>query len=214
MVPPGFFTPRQLARRGHPGRRSVEATSFYDTTQLRRALENFDRLRPHQLRRDTVQHGRRERANRQFRLFRHHPADASARPCDGERRAPPGFPAIEIEGEYYWDGVVISNTPLGWTAEPVRPRTPSPSRSTSGARSASFRATWWEVAHTPEGDPVFEPHPGQYRSIQACGSGCGRHAGWLCSQKLPEGFGAHADEVKTLSDAALSASSTYNIAST
>ena len=25
---------------------------------------------------------------------------------------PPGFPAVEIDGEYYWDGGVVSNTPL------------------------------------------------------------------------------------------------------
>jgi predicted acylesterase/phospholipase RssA len=25
---------------------------------------------------------------------------------------PPGFPAVEIEGKYYWDGGLISNTPL------------------------------------------------------------------------------------------------------
>jgi NTE family protein len=30
---------------------------------------------------------------------------------------PPGFPAIEIEGEHYWDGGLISNTPLQWVAE-------------------------------------------------------------------------------------------------
>ena len=27
---------------------------------------------------------------------------------------PPGFPATEINGEYYWDGGVVSNTPLEW----------------------------------------------------------------------------------------------------
>ena len=27
---------------------------------------------------------------------------------------PPGFPATEIDGEYYWDGGVVSNTPLQW----------------------------------------------------------------------------------------------------
>jgi NTE family protein len=27
---------------------------------------------------------------------------------------PPGFPAAEIDGEYYWDGGVVSNTPLQW----------------------------------------------------------------------------------------------------
>jgi len=30
---------------------------------------------------------------------------------------PPGFAAIEIEGEYYWDGGLISNTPLQWVTD-------------------------------------------------------------------------------------------------
>ena len=25
---------------------------------------------------------------------------------------PPGFPPVEIDGEYYWDGGLFSNTPL------------------------------------------------------------------------------------------------------
>jgi NTE family protein len=29
---------------------------------------------------------------------------------------PPGFPAVEIEGEHYWDGGLVSNTPLQWLA--------------------------------------------------------------------------------------------------
>ena len=30
---------------------------------------------------------------------------------------PPGFSAIEIDGEHYWDGGLISNTPLSWVVE-------------------------------------------------------------------------------------------------
>jgi NTE family protein len=30
---------------------------------------------------------------------------------------PPGFPAVEIEGEFYWDGGLVSNTPLEWVLE-------------------------------------------------------------------------------------------------
>jgi NTE family protein len=30
---------------------------------------------------------------------------------------PPGFPATEIEGEYYWDGGLVSNTPLQWVLD-------------------------------------------------------------------------------------------------
>src|SRR5437899_13019 len=30
---------------------------------------------------------------------------------------PPAFPAIEIEGELYWDGGLVSNTPLQWVVD-------------------------------------------------------------------------------------------------
>jgi NTE family protein len=33
---------------------------------------------------------------------------------------PPGFPAIEIEGEHYWDGGLVSNTPLQWLVTSTR----------------------------------------------------------------------------------------------
>ena len=33
---------------------------------------------------------------------------------------PPGFPAIEIEGEHYWDGGLVSNTPLQWLVTNTR----------------------------------------------------------------------------------------------
>ena len=29
----------------------------------------------------------------------------------------PAFPAVEIEGEFYWDGGLVSNTPLQWVLE-------------------------------------------------------------------------------------------------
>ena len=34
---------------------------------------------------------------------------------------PPGFPAAEIDGQHYWDGGLISNTPLQWVLD-CRPR--------------------------------------------------------------------------------------------
>ena len=34
---------------------------------------------------------------------------------------PPGFPATEIDGQYFWDGGLISNTPLQWVLD-FRPR--------------------------------------------------------------------------------------------
>jgi len=35
---------------------------------------------------------------------------------------PPGFPAVEIEGEYYWDGGLVSNTPLSWVLDDAERR--------------------------------------------------------------------------------------------
>jgi NTE family protein len=35
---------------------------------------------------------------------------------------PPGFPPIEIDGEYYWDGGLVSNTPLQYVLEWTGPR--------------------------------------------------------------------------------------------
>lgn len=32
---------------------------------------------------------------------------------------PPGFPAIEIDGEHYWDGGLVSNTPLQYVLEKI-----------------------------------------------------------------------------------------------
>jgi len=30
---------------------------------------------------------------------------------------PPGCPAVEIDGEQYWDGGLVSNTPLQWVID-------------------------------------------------------------------------------------------------
>ena len=70
------------------------------------------RLRPHQCGRDAVQRRCGQRADRQFVYFDNH--DASHRPehVIASGSLPPGFPATEIEGEHYWDGGLVSNTPL------------------------------------------------------------------------------------------------------
>jgi predicted acylesterase/phospholipase RssA len=45
---------------------------------------------------------------------------------------PPGFPAIEIEGEHYWDGGLVSNTPLQWVVD-SQPRLDTLAFQVSGA---------------------------------------------------------------------------------
>ncbi|HYL48932.1 MAG TPA: patatin-like phospholipase family protein [Stellaceae bacterium] len=113
---PGFFTPRPLspalATPGSPG-----ATSWYDTAPLKRTLErlvDFDRLKTGDTRLSVGAVNIRTGNFIYFDTTTHTlgPAHVMA-----SGALPPGFPAVEIDGEYYWDGGVVSNTPLQWVLQ-------------------------------------------------------------------------------------------------
>ncbi|MGF7205464.1 NTE family protein [Skermanella aerolata] len=98
------------------------ATSFYDTTPLRDTLErlvDFDRLNSGDVRVSVgavnVRSGNLVYFDTAERWLRPEHFMASG-------ALPPGFPAIEIDGEYYWDGGMVSNTPLSrvLSSEPRR----------------------------------------------------------------------------------------------
>jgi NTE family protein len=88
------------------------ATSFYDTAPLRNTLKrlvDFDLLNSGEVR---VSVGAVNIRTGNLVYF-----DTAERRLRAEHfmasgALPPGFPAIEIDGEYYWDGGVVSNTPL------------------------------------------------------------------------------------------------------
>jgi NTE family protein len=98
------------------------ATSFYDTAPLRDTLErllDFDLLNSGQVRISVgavnVRTGNLVYFDTAERRLRPEHFMASG-------ALPPGFPAIEIDGEYYWDGGMVSNTPLSrvLSSEPRR----------------------------------------------------------------------------------------------
>ena len=98
------------------------ATSFYDTTPLRDTLErlvDFDLLNSGEVR---VSVGAVNVRNGNLVYFDN--AERRLRPEHfmASGALPPGFPAIEIDGEYYWDGGMVSNTPLSrvLSSEPRR----------------------------------------------------------------------------------------------
>ena len=103
---------------------TLAATSFYDTKHLKHTLErlvDFDRLNAGMTR---FSAGAVNVRTGNFVYFdTEHPHDP-ARACHGERSAAAGFPAVEIDGEQYWDGGLMSNTPLAM-GHRVRPRTRS-----------------------------------------------------------------------------------------
>jgi NTE family protein len=112
----GFFTARPLAPWLQPSG-TLEATSFYDTRELKRTLErlvDFDRLNAGLVRFSV---GAVNVRTGNFVYF-----DTTTHTIQPEHvmasgALPPGFPSIEIEGEHYWDGGLVSNTPLQWVVE-------------------------------------------------------------------------------------------------
>jgi NTE family protein len=112
----GFFTLRQPAPWLHPNG-AVEATSLYETKLLRSTLErlvDFDRINAGETR---FSFGAVNVRTGNFVYFDNENHTIRAEHVMASGSLPPGFPAVEIEGEFYWDGGLISNTPLQWVVE-------------------------------------------------------------------------------------------------
>lgn len=111
-----FFAPRQPPAWLQPSG-ALEATSIYETSPLKTTLErlvDFDRIKSGKTRLSVGAVNVRTGNFVYFDNTTHtiHPEHVMA-----SGALPPGFPAIEIEGEHYWDGGLISNTPLQWVVE-------------------------------------------------------------------------------------------------
>lgn len=110
---PGFFTPRPpFEWLNGPG-----PASWYDTAALKATLErlvDFDRINARETR---LSLGAVNVRTGNFAYFDN--ARITLRPehIMASGALPPGFPAIEIDGEQYWDGGLVSNTPLQYMME-------------------------------------------------------------------------------------------------
>ncbi|PNS09648.1 patatin-like phospholipase family protein [Solilutibacter silvestris] len=108
----GFFTTRPLSpfalSDGSPA-----ATSFYDTSALRGTLErriDFDRINAKAGMRLTV--GAVDVESGGFRYFDSTRDRIGPEHIMASAALPPAFPAVRIDGRDYWDGGLVSNTPL------------------------------------------------------------------------------------------------------
>jgi NTE family protein len=112
----GFFKVRPVPPLFQPAG-TIDATSFYDTRELKRTLErlvDFDRINAGTTRFSVGA------ANVRTGNFVYFDTDThTIRPehVMASGALPPSFPAVEIEGELYWDGGLVSNTPLQWVVE-------------------------------------------------------------------------------------------------
>jgi NTE family protein len=113
---PGFFRPRPVPPfLSPPG--TIAAASFYDTSPLKATLEelvDFERINAGDIwfgvGAVNVRTGNLEYFDSANRRIKPEHIMASG-------ALPPGFPAVEIDGEHYWDGGLVSNTPLQWVLD-------------------------------------------------------------------------------------------------
>jgi NTE family protein len=110
---PGFFTPRMppapLWPRGTP-----QAISYYDTAPLRATLESlvdFELINEQHVR---LSVGAVNVRTGNFAYFDNTEQKIGPEHIMASGALPPGFPPVEIDGEYYWDGGLVSNTPLDY----------------------------------------------------------------------------------------------------
>lgn len=107
---PGFFKPRWPVAffpfGPHP------AISVYDTSPLRKTLlefVDFDYLNSHGPR---LSVGAVDVETANFAYFDSAEMQIGPEHIMASGALPPGFPPVEIDGRFYWDGGLVSNTPL------------------------------------------------------------------------------------------------------
>jgi NTE family protein len=109
--PPPIFTPA-----GNPGN-----LAYYDISPLKSLLEklvDFDRINA---KRERFSVGAVNVRTGNFIYFDNTTHKIGPQHVMASGALPPGFPAVEVDGEFYWDGGVVSNTPLQWVLD-ARPR--------------------------------------------------------------------------------------------
>ncbi|MES2994143.1 MAG: patatin-like phospholipase family protein [Pseudomonadota bacterium] len=113
---PGFFTPR-LPPAPFQAAGSAGSISWYDTTPLKATLErlvDFDRINAGPLR---LSVGAVNVRSGNFEYFDSSRQTIDARHIMASGALPPGFAPVEIDGEHYWDGGLVSNTPLQYVLD-------------------------------------------------------------------------------------------------
>lgn len=117
---PNFFVPRMPpAMLWPPG--SAAKASYYDNTPLKATLGrlvDFDRINAGQMRFSV---GAVDVCSGNFIYFDSTTHRIRAEHVIASGSLPPGFAATEVDGQHYWDGELISNTPLQWVLD-SRPR--------------------------------------------------------------------------------------------
>lgn len=111
---PGFFAPRAP----YEWFANNPPMSYYTTSALKSTLErlvDFDRINDAKEMRLSV--GAVNVQTGRFAYFDSEEITIRPEHVMASGSLPPGFPPIEIDGEFYWDGGLVSNTPLQYVLD-------------------------------------------------------------------------------------------------
>jgi len=109
---PGFFAPNPRAIWGPTYPLGVDRAAYYMTDPLKETLGrlvDFDHLGYRHVR---LSVGAVNVRTSEMCYFDSRDMHLSAAHIMASGALPPAFPAVEIDGEYYWDGGIYSNTPI------------------------------------------------------------------------------------------------------
>lgn len=105
----GFFKPRYFM----PFDTTPNHLSYYTTDKLRETLAKYCNLElVNDVKRMKVSVSAVNVRTGNFAIFSNENEELNYDHFIASGALPPGFPAVEIDGEFYWDGGMVSNTPL------------------------------------------------------------------------------------------------------
>jgi len=107
-----FFMPNPAAIFGHAWPLGAENAALYSTAPLRKTLGelvDFGRINRRETR---ISVGAANVCTGEMRYFDSRDAEFRIEHVLASGALPPAFPAVRVDGELYWDGGILSNTPL------------------------------------------------------------------------------------------------------
>ena len=109
---PEFFSPRLPAWGGWQANVGLDAASFYSTAPLRETLASLIELEVLNEAHPRLTVGAVNVKSGELRYFDSRDGALGLDEVLASAALPPGFPAIRVDGEAFWDGGLYSNTPL------------------------------------------------------------------------------------------------------
>jgi NTE family protein len=108
---PGFFRPNPLAHAGDSYPLGADNAGYYSTSPLERTLADLIDFNLLSECKPRLTVGAAHVRTSQMRYFDSRDSQIGIRHIMASGALPPAFPPIRIDGELYWDGGILSNTP-------------------------------------------------------------------------------------------------------